>query len=271
MLMAMHKVLLWAGLVGCSSVGPGGEPGVDGSAPRMKPIDWRTESTLFRASSIEIQAGGQVFTVAADDVHINPGMANPTDYTTLEATWLENNLEMRVNAYLHSDGVEWWCDELRHYDGAVQGEWITYQGDFFRSPVGMPFVGDVELGTLVLRDVFMTSFLGVPCDGSGHSVLAYRSVIELWASGGSFFRLPVYVRDATCANVALPAGATVEWSIDDPSIATVQASLDGGFTAAADFQAVAVGSTMATITLRDANSVQLAQQRVPVIVQQTWP
>ena len=254
--------------VGCSA--PPRDPAPDGAAPRRLAVDWRTEATLFRASSVDIQAAGALFTAPTGGVHINPGMANPTEYTTLEATWLENSVEMRVNIYLYSNDVDWWSDEIRHYNGAVQGDWVTYRGDFFRSPRGMPFVGDLELATISMHGVFMTSFLNTPCDGSTHSVLPYRSVVELTASVGAF-RLPMSIRDATCANIALPAGATVEWSIDDPTVATVQESTDSGFTSAGDFVGIAVGSTMATITLRDQSSVVLARRRLPVVVQETWP
>jgi len=256
-------ILLWT--AGCS----GGEPTqADGSVPRRTGIDWRTEATLFRAAAIEIDAGGKQFTVVTDAVQINPGMANPVAYTTLEAIWLEHGVEMRVNVYLHSDGTEWWSDEIRHYDGAAQGDWITYKGDFFRSPVGMPFEGDLTVGTLVLHDVFMTSFLGVPCNGAAYSISAYRSVVEVPVAMNAAFLLPADVRDTSCAPIGLPAGTTIEWTTDDPAIATVvgmPAGSGAAWASAGEFKGVSVGSTMATIRMLDASSVELARQRLAVI------
>lgn len=150
----VRKALLLFLVAGCSLP----SAGEDAAAPRMFHLNWMSEATLLRATGIEIDAAGQTFTTAGD-IHINPGMNAPTTYTTLEATCMEHAVEMRVNIYLRSDGVEWWSDEIRHYDGAVDGAWITYKGDYFRAPIGMPFVGSLQLPTLRLQDVFMTSFL----------------------------------------------------------------------------------------------------------------
>ncbi len=228
----------------------------------MSHLTWRSEATLLRATGIEIDAGGQTF-ITAGNVDINPGMNAPATYTTLEATWREHGVEMRVNIYLHSDGVEWWSDEIRHYDGAVQGDWITYHGDYFRAPRDMPFVGSLQLATLRLQDVFMTSFLGITCTGEPYSVTAFLSVLEMTAGGN--FRLPMRLYDATCTEIGVPPGSRIEWSVDDPAIATVRTTQEG-FTSAGDFTALAAGSTMATITLRNATGDDVAHQRLPVIV-----
>lgn len=254
----VRKTSLLLLVAGCSQP----SAGEDAAAPRRFHLNWRSEATLLRATGIEIDAAGQTFTTAGD-IHINPGMNAPTTYTTLEATWNEHAVEMRVNIYLHSDGVEWWSDEIRHYDGAVAGEWVTYKGDYFRAPVEMPFVGSLALPTLRLPDVFMTSFLRVTCTGAPYSVLAYQSGLELVAGG--YFRLPMRLQDASCADIGIPAGARIEWSVDDQAIATVQATQEG-FTSAGDFAALAPGSTMATITLRNAAGDDIAHQRLPVIV-----
>ncbi len=76
------------------------------------------------------------------DVHSDPGSP---DYTTLELEWEENDREMRFYAYFSADAKSWWADEIRTYDGQVDADWLWYTGPFFKSPIGQPFKGDVDL------------------------------------------------------------------------------------------------------------------------------
>jgi hypothetical protein len=52
---------------------------------------------------------------------------------------------MRLFFYFHSDGEEWWSNEIRTYDGQVSADGIYYFGEFFRRPVNTPYVGYVIL------------------------------------------------------------------------------------------------------------------------------
>ena len=56
------------------------------------------------------------------DVHSDPGTLT---YRTLEATWRENGVEMRLNMYFAGDAASTWVEEVRIYDGEVDGKWLT--------------------------------------------------------------------------------------------------------------------------------------------------
>jgi hypothetical protein len=75
-------------------------------------------------------------------VSSDPGDPN---YQTLELTWTEHGVEMRWYVYVRSDGLEWWSDEMRTYDGSAAGEWVTFTGDFFRSPLGEAYTGELDV------------------------------------------------------------------------------------------------------------------------------
>lgn len=109
-------------------------------------INWQTDSGRVRlaAATMAITTGQGIFTAAAADatVHGDPGNGL---YWTLEAGWFENGTPMRLYMYFASDGTDWWVTAIRTYDGTDRGEWVIYEGDFFRSPLGKPFAGNLDL------------------------------------------------------------------------------------------------------------------------------
>jgi hypothetical protein len=116
-----------------------------GSAPKPK-FSFVTPQVSLMADEFSIDVGGKTFTSAGVEVtvHSDPGDAN---YQTLELTWFEHDIEMRLNAYFKSDGNDWWSDEIRTYNGKGNGDgadWVTFTGDFFRSPLGSPFAGVLD-------------------------------------------------------------------------------------------------------------------------------
>jgi hypothetical protein len=89
-------------------------------------------------------------------VHSDPGWSS---YTTLEVTWLDDGIEMRVFLYFASDGADWWISEMRTYNGDPSGEWITSTGEFLRTPLGRPFEGDFHEGKLDITGMSLQPFL----------------------------------------------------------------------------------------------------------------
>jgi hypothetical protein len=114
------------------------------AANQFSAINWSTENVTFAASAFTIDANDQTFTTEDTGVDFD---SDPGDdsYQTLEITWTENDVEMRWYVYFASDGIDWWATEFRTYDGTSDSEWITFTGEFFRTPLGTPFVGDVDL------------------------------------------------------------------------------------------------------------------------------
>jgi hypothetical protein len=125
-------VALGGGSAGQAGAGPGA-----GSAPDYDGI-------RFQANGLVIDAGGQRFTLdpATATVHSDPGNAT---FRTLEWTWTQHGVGMRLNLYFASDGDRWWVSEVRTYDGRQPGEWLTATGRFFERPVGSAFDGPVDM------------------------------------------------------------------------------------------------------------------------------
>lgn len=139
---AAAVALAVGGLVVLAQRDGGGAPA--SSVPDGPAIDWSNEHVLFTADSFAIEAGGQRFTVADGDLDID-GDPGDDDYQTLELTWAEHGVEMRWYVYFRSDGQQWWSDEFRTYDGAADAEWVEFYGDWFRSPAGQAWHGDLDV------------------------------------------------------------------------------------------------------------------------------
>lgn len=86
------------------------------------------------------------------DIHGDPGNG---EYRSIELTWAQHGVEMRLFIYLFSDGAEWWSDEIRIYDGYEDPDWLYARGDFFRTATGKDFespVVDLEFPTTIRYD-----------------------------------------------------------------------------------------------------------------------
>lgn len=127
--------------------------------PTETTVNWSTNWASFSARDFAIQLSdgtenGKTFRVNPSKpcnqttggmvcVSSNPPFrnANGLHYMTLEATWFENDVEMRMFIYLYSDGKRWWSDEIRVYNGepSPNSDWIYFKGKFFDTPIGQAF------------------------------------------------------------------------------------------------------------------------------------
>jgi hypothetical protein len=131
------------GLVVRDSLGAGGSRG-DAS-----PVSWSTPYASLVAEDFRINAGPGVFRgVTAPELNSDPGWST---YCTLEVTWQEQGVEMRLYVYFAADERDWWVSEMRTYDGRSPGEWVYYEGPLFRTPLGESFRGDVDLSSTSSR------------------------------------------------------------------------------------------------------------------------
>lgn len=142
--------LLWLMVValsvgGCAPVKPAAVPApAPASAPAvalpMNAVRWSTAAVDFVAEDFYLEAHGKRYlaNVASVERHSDPGTAT---YRTLEVTWQEHGTEMRVYLYFAADATHWWVNEIRTYNGRTPGDWITYTGEFFKTPQGRPFRG----------------------------------------------------------------------------------------------------------------------------------
>jgi hypothetical protein len=188
------------------------------------PFRFATPTVAMAAASIEVIANSQSF-VPTTDVQVAGDPGTP-EYTTLELTWHERGIEQRIYLYFTSDGTNWWANEIQTYNGRPDGDWIepAAQGQYFKSPLGVAFHGDLNLANLRIRDMTLEAF-GRPhaCDtpigaiGAIAMIADYPTIDSAPGGFGATFQL---LDTQTCK--ALPvAPYTFEYRSDDPTIVAI--------------------------------------------------
>lgn len=133
-------------LSGCDE-GCGGTNEQTGSAVR-----WATEYARLTADDFYIMADGVKYLANVGAIVVKSDPGSPT-YCTLELIWHEYGNEMRLFIYFKADETHWWACEIRTYDGqSPYSDWIYYTGEFFKSDLGSPFVGDINLTSDPVND-----------------------------------------------------------------------------------------------------------------------
>jgi hypothetical protein len=200
--------------------------------PFGRPVFWQSENDLvqFKADDFLIEANGKTFTAQNRPVAVDsdPGSA---DYWTLEVTWQEHGVEMRIFIYFASDGRDWWATEIRTYDGKTDADWIEpYLGTYFKSPLGRPFVGDLDLVDKATGSSLHVHGLRLETHpkkfdctvGSGtYAIVLGRPAFELSPGTRAEGETALLLDRAACATVPQPDRYTLTWSSTDPSVATV--------------------------------------------------
>ena len=90
---------------------------------------WETSHALLEAQGFYMLIKQRIFDLKNIEnlsIHSDPGNSN---YTTLEGTWNENGVEMRLNIYFKSNETHWSVDHIRTYDGSLSGGWLYYYPD----------------------------------------------------------------------------------------------------------------------------------------------
>ena len=149
---------LSAALVLVYAKGPAGP----GAGPRT--FDWATGVVTLEANTVAIHVGDKAFSPPADAaLHSDPGSST---YRTLEMSWSEQGIEMRLNIYLAADDSNWWVSEIRTYDGLTPGNWIYYQAPSVKAARGDSYEGNLDLngtsdassGRLTINGLRLTAF-----------------------------------------------------------------------------------------------------------------
>lgn len=135
-----------------------------GPASGQRAHSWGTQMASLEADDLTIEVGGRTFRPPASvQVHSDPGSAT---YRTLEFSWLDGGVEMRLNVYFGADDVSWWVDAVRTYDGTAPGDWVYYVTPQIRAGLGQGFEGDVDvmgiglhgIGRLRVSDLRLSAF-----------------------------------------------------------------------------------------------------------------
>jgi hypothetical protein len=111
-----------------------------------KRIRWETEVVRLGADSVTIDANGKSLHAETPNMKIHSDPGSLTSWT-LEVTWLEENLEQRLNVYFNADRTSWWIEGVQVYDNVRPNpDWASFpRGPHFRTPLGQPFSGDIDL------------------------------------------------------------------------------------------------------------------------------
>ena len=184
-----------------------------------------TPQVRLDAASVEVDANGHTFVPPANvTVHSDPGTWN--QYATLELEWDAQGVPMRIYIYFASDGTDWWATEIRTYDGSASGEWIEMPGEYFRSPLGTPYNGDLDLSALHIHGLKLEAFMRPAACNSPAKPLALVSdyaTIDGGAvpTGGLAFGASVKLIDTASCSPVPTADVTVSVTSDNPDVATV--------------------------------------------------
>lgn len=260
------------------------------ASPDAAPFHVETSQVVLDAATVTVDVAGQRFTPIDDSVEVSGDPGTPDEYTTLELTWREHGVEMRVNLYFASDGTDWWVSEARTYDGRDPADWIIQEGQFLRTPLGAQYLGDVNLGRLHITDARLEPFRAPPgCEparlgtngGSTVSTVAADSAPPLRLLGASLaIELPIgasgYGFDVTlldtrtCAvSPVAGSGLSIQATVANPSIYPGQVSVDGGRIELSN-QGLTLrpGTTTLHVTATDPTGGQVDTIDVPIIIEQ---
>lgn len=108
--------------------------------PTENSISWGTNSVLLSADNFYIEVDGKRFTAPPNaSVVSSSNSLNSQGYytTTLEGSWQEDGVEMRMNLYFrYRTGQFWELYEIRTYDGTQNDKWLYYTPlDEFGQPI----------------------------------------------------------------------------------------------------------------------------------------
>jgi hypothetical protein len=246
-------------------------PTVPSSATAEPSVRLETGQVSLVATGGSIEVGGTTFTPSGDGrLFSQLGMWH--EYTSLEAAWVEDGVEMRLIIHFRSDGREWWSDSIWIYDGTTPGEWLFAEGDFFRTAVGEAFVGDLDLtasdhgmtGRITFTGLRLEAFRRpVACDEPGPLALE-PGARDIDLEGG--YGLWVYLFDtARCEPVADPGRYDYAWSTGDPAVVSIVP-----LGARADLWAEGAGETTVHITVVDPATGAVVAE-ADVVVRATGP
>lgn len=153
-------------------------------------ILWDLPDAAMTADALRITTpDGQVFTTRDIVVRIDSdpiGVQGP-NYTTIQGSWYEHGVEMRLNMYLYRNPATnvWYTDEIRVFNGEVDAEWAYFgksanatTGEYiFSAPYGSAYQNP---GTVTLTSV----------DPAGSATLSFTN-LQLQA----FLRKPPYCQE----------------------------------------------------------------------------
>lgn len=274
-----QRILLAAAAVGLvvsaalAIANHGADDGVEPGSQPAAGFHFATPQVSFDAGSVEVEAGGRTFVPpASTSVNGDPGTWN--EHTTLELEWDAEGVPMRIYIYFASDGHDWWATELRTYDLSPDKDWIEMPGEYFRSPLGVPWQGDLDVQSLHIRDLKLQAFVRPSvCESptKPRALVSNFGAIESQAGGG-YGATVTLIDTAVCAPVPVD-GVNVAITSGDNDVARVEPMLlPEGFgmptgVIRVDLVLPSPGTTNVHVAVSDTSTNELIDQvDIPVIV-----
>ncbi len=140
----------------------------------LKPYHFETKSVRLAADQIQLTYDGETFDYSLTVYLDSDGteLDEPMDAGVLAigevGTWQESaNLRLMgdkdrvpvlVEFDFESDGSDWWVSEIRTSYNEGEAEWNKETGEFFRSPLGTTFSGDLTLEHLAMTALEVEAF-----------------------------------------------------------------------------------------------------------------
>lgn len=181
---------------------------------------FETLRVLLTAGSVNVTVAGHTFAPTGDLlVGGDPGILNQS--TELDLIWHQGNIQQRIDIDFASDGTNWWANEIRTYDGSQDRRWIDHQGEFFKSPLGSAYVGDLNLPNLKIHDMHLEAFRRPSsCVNPTAPLAVVANFPKIDAVVGLFGANLSVVDTNTCAPVPVQA-FNFEYRVDDPAVVAV--------------------------------------------------
>lgn len=235
-----------------------------------------TPTVRMSADLFEIETLGKKFSPPIGAVaHSNPGSWN--SYTPVEITWQEHGVKMTAQIQFRSDGVEWWADDILVYTGPKEDDFVRAPGEYFRSPLGTPFKGDLELPHIQMRGLSVEPFIKPDAcinPTRPRALIPGFDVIK-GSSGGGFGMVVTFVDTSTCLPIST-VGYRFEFTTLDPSVAATSdyefpydITLGYGLTA---FDMISAGTTTLKIAVIEEKTGEVVDQaEIPVDVEDGFP
>lgn len=258
-------------------------------------IDWSTDFAWIKSSDFYIKIGDKKFYGKEPiKLHSDPGL----DKTTLEATWNENGVEMRLYMYFRKiDKGMWEMYDMRTYNGQeLNPVWYYYQdslGNSVKSLVGYhdyrserTFKEPTYDAQIYCKDCDINAFMPRPVSisPSGYSLepligLPKDEIITLTAGSNTGYGVNVLLRDSVGNVVKDQANNSYGWTVDDLKMVSVsERNLSEAGTCAygiylpcpkmhADLKGLKAGKTRVSVKVtRNTDKVVIAQTSFPVQV-----
>jgi hypothetical protein len=234
---------------------------------------FETPTVLLEAASVEVTVAGQTFVPTAD-VLVEGDPGTPNEYTTLELTWHQNDIEQRINIYFSSDGTDWWANEIRTYDGNRNAEWIERPGEYFKSSLGTAYVGNLDLPNLKIHGMHLEAFRRPSsCDNPTTPLALIANFPKIDSAAGGYGATLQVVDTTTCTPVAVSA-FTFEYTSDNPAVVAVASRQEKiadypPKLTRVDLELVAPGSTTVHAVAKDQTGAIVGTADMQVIVRPT--